>query len=213
MAEAPHVSETARNNDRVASPGWRCSISRERQLPHGNDRSSSFVVSQMSFLSDKLQTSSLSRARINNALLPASSFFLLFYCPLSDTWFTHNCNLKKKKETTDLPLFRSSRFDDRTRWHKLEGKFANIIVAITTLSLFYFSIFYFRVDQRGSSFNALPIFHFVSHPRCTPSGRRSFSRYFPFLLFLLDRRIFTIGWISYRLRFVRWIITMWCVFY
>lgn len=139
--------------------------------------------------------------------------FCYFYRPLSGTWFTHNCNLKKKKETTDLPLFRSSRFDDRTRWHKLEGKFANIIVAITTLSLFYFSIFYFRVDQRGSSFNALPIFHFVSHPRRTPSGRRSFSRYFPFLLFLLDRRIFTIGWISCRLRFVRWIITTWCVFY
>lgn len=35
----------------------------------------------------------------------------------------------------------------------MEGKFANIILAITTLSLFYFSIFYFRVDQRGSSFN------------------------------------------------------------
>lgn len=64
------MSETARNSDRVASPGGRCSISRERQLPHENDRSSSFVISQMSFLSDKLHTSSLSRAKTNNALLP-----------------------------------------------------------------------------------------------------------------------------------------------
>lgn len=162
------MSETARNNDRVASPGGRCSISRERQLPHGNDRSSGFVISQMSFLSDKLQTSSLSESQDRQR---SSSRFCYFIIRCLIRALRVLIKRKKETETAHLSVFRSSRFGDRTRWHKLEGKFANIILAITTLSLFYFSIFYFRVDQRGSRF----------------------------LLFLLDRYIFTIDRISYRL--------------
>lgn len=167
------MSETARNSDRVASPGGRCSISRERQLPHGNDRSSGFVISQMSFLSDKLQTSSLSESQDRQRSSSRFCYFIV-RCLIRASRIIL-IKRRKEKETARLPVFRSSRFGDRTRWHKLVGKFANIILAITTLSLFYFSIFYFRVDQRGSRF----------------------------LLFLLDRYIFTIDRISYRLRIVR----------
>lgn len=95
------MSETARNSDRVASPGGRCSISRERQLPHGNDRSSSFVISQMSFLSDKLQTSSLSE-RQNRQRSSSRFCYFIVRCLIRDLRIILIRKKKKKKRPTCL---------------------------------------------------------------------------------------------------------------